>query len=440
MTPLPRHRSLVAAAVFAGLMAAATLLPAAARAARSGDFIVAVVNQELVTNGEVEQRLGRVQAEAQRSNQQLPPPSVLRQQIVDALIDERVIVTHARDAGIRVEEPDVDRAVASVATQNQISVPQLRERLRASGIEFGRFRSNVRDQLLIERVREREVNSRIRIADADVDAYIAKQRAQAASLLELNLAQILVPVAEGASVTEAAARRARIDAALARVKDGEPFDKVAREVSEDANKDRGGEIGLKPADRLPDVFVEAVRNLKPGQVGAEPIRTGAGFHVLKLLERKEGSGFATTQTHARHILLRTSDQVQPAAAAARLQEFKRQVESGARSFEALAKEFSEDGSAAAGGDLGWTSPGTFVPEFEETLNGLPIGGISAPVPSRFGVHLIQVVERRQVALDVRQVREQARNALREEKFDGAYQEWARELRDRAYVEMREPPQ
>ena len=196
---------------------------------------------------------------------------------------------------------------------------------------------------------------------------------------------------------------------------------------------------MKAADKLPDLFIEAVKPLQPGEVTPAPLRSGAGFHLLKLIERKQSTGFATTQTRARHILLRPSAQVSQQAATARLSELKRQVESSAKSFEALARENSEDGTAPNGGDLGWTSPGSFVPEFEQAMNALPVGGISAPVVSRFGVHLIQVVDRREVSLDAKQVREQARNALREQKFEDAYTEWATELRARAYIEMREPP-
>jgi len=222
------------------------------------------------------------------------------------------------------------------------------------------------------------------------------------------------------------------------VRAGEPFAQVARELSDDGNRERGGEIGLRPAARLPDLFVEAVRDLPVGGVSAV-LRSGAGFHLLELLERRSG-GVTITQTRVRHVLLRTSPELTPEVAARRLAEYRRQIESGRRSFEDIAREYSEDGSAASGGDLGWAAPGMFVPEFEAAMNALSPGGVSAPVVSRFGVHLIQVVERREVALDAKQLREQARNVLRERKFEQAYLDWTKELRARAYVEYREPPQ
>jgi len=247
-------------------------------------------------------------------------------------------------------------------------------------------------------------------------------------------------VPEGADAAAVAARRAVAMAALARVRAGEAFDAVAKQISEDGNRERGGEIGMRPASRLPDIFVTAVQPLKAGEVMAEPLRTGAGFHVLKLIARNDNSEPTVTQTRARHVLLRTSPQLNAEVASKRLSEYRQQIESSRRSFEDVARQFSEDGSAAAGGDLGWSAPGVMVPEFEEAMNALPLGGLSAPVVSRFGVHLIQVLERRDVAVDPKQLREQARNVLREQKFEQAYVDWAKELRARAYVEMREPPQ
>ncbi len=425
------------------IAAAALLLAGAAaaqgRAALNGDYIAAVVNQELVTAGEVERRVERLRAEAGRAGQRLPPDDEVRRRVFEALIDERVIITNARET-VRIDEAEVDRAVQSVAAQNQLSVPALREQLVKEGIDYARFRANLRDQLMVERLREREVYQRIRVSDEEIDRFLEQQRAAAATDAEINLAQILVTVPEGADAAAVAERRARAAAALARVKGGEDFAKVARELSEDGNRERGGEIGLRPASRLPDLFVEASRGLKPGEVSAEPLRSGAGFHVLKLLERREAGIGRITQTRVRHVLLRPSAQLSAEVATRRLEEYRQQIESGRRSFEDIAREHSEDGSAAGGGDLGWASPGQMVPEFEQAMNELAPLALSQPVVSRFGVHLIQVLERREVQLEPRQLREQARNVIREQKFEQAFVDWTKELRSRAYVELREPPQ
>lgn len=411
----------------------------AERNSRNGDFIVAVVNTELVTAVEVGLRVGRAQAELRRQGGQPPSEEVLRQQALESLIDERVQVTYARESGSKVDDAELDRAVTNVAAQNQINVAQLRERLKAEGMDWNRFRANLRDQLLVERVREREVINRIRVTDGDVDRLLDEQRARSAGEVQLNLAQILVKLPEGASEADVAARRAVADAALARIRAGEAFATVARAVSEDNNREAGGELGLRPAARLPDLFVEAVRDLPVGGVTAQPLRSAAGFHVLKVVDRQQPDIYQVTQTHARHILLRVGDATQQPAVLRRMEELRRQIESGAKKFEDVAREVSEDGSAANGGDLGWAGPGQFVPEFEDAMNKLAPGALSAPVVSRFGVHLLRVDERRKATLDPKEVREQARSQLREAKFEGAYADWVKELRLRAYIEMREPP-
>jgi peptidyl-prolyl cis-trans isomerase SurA len=246
-------------------------------------------------------------------------------------------------------------------------------------------------------------------------------------------------VPEGASDAVVAERRAKAQAALARIQAGEPFAKVAAEVSEDGKREAGGEIGLRPASRLPDLFVDAVKGLAVGQVTPAPLRSAAGFHVLKLVDRQEANAFKVTQTHARHILLRLTDREQTAAVVRRMEQLRAQIERKEKSFEAIAREVSEDGTAESGGDLGWVGPGNFVPEFEDAMNKLPLGGLSTPVVSRFGVHLIQVMERRDVTPELKEIRDQARNQLREIKYEPAYLDWVKELRLRAYIELREAP-
>ena len=408
--------------------------------AQSGDYIVAVVNQELVTAAEVQQRLARVREEASHSNTQLPPANVLRKQVLDTLIDERVLVTNARDSGFKVDDSELDRAVANVAAQNQLTLPQLRARLRQEGIDYAKFRDGVKDQMLVERVREREVSSRIKISDAEVDALIEERRAAAGAGAEYDIAQILVTVPDGATLAVAADRRARALAALKRVQGGEDFATVAREVSEDGNREKGGEIGMRPSDRLPDLFVKTVHLLKAGEIAPDLLRSGAGFHVLKLVDRKDIGAFTVQQFHTRHILLRPSAELSAEAATRRLVQFKTDILAGKGTFENLARLNSEDGSAEQGGDLGWSSTGQFVPEFEEAISTLSVGAISDPVVTRFGIHLIQLIEKREVTLDRKQQREQARNILREKKFEEAYNDWLRDLRGEAYVELRDPPQ
>jgi len=403
-----------------------------------GDYIAAVVNQDVVAASEVIQRTEQLRAQARKNGEVMPETAGLRKQALEALIEDRVLVTYARENGPRVDEAELDRVVANVAAQNKLTMEQLRERLKQDGTDYKSFRENLRDQMMTERVREREVQGRIKITDAEIDAYLDKKRAALEQGGQINLAQVLVSVPDGAPQSVVAEKRARAEAALARIKAGEDFAKVAREISEDGNKAKGGEIGLRPVDRLPDIFVTAVKGVKSGEVAPELLRSGAGFHVLKVVQRQGATSMTqSVQTHARHVLLRPSAQLTAEVAARRLAEFKRQIEAGQAKFEQVAKDNSEDGSAPDGGDLGWMGAGGFVPEFEEAMNALPLNGISGPVMSRFGVHLIQVLERRTVEVEPKQLREQARGALREQKYDEAYQEWVKDLRNKAFVEVRE---
>ena len=406
---------------------------------RPAGGIAAIVNQDVVTDIEVQQRMERGREAARRQGQTPPSTAALHQSALDSLIDERVVLTYARENSPKVDEVELDRVVGNVAAQNSLTLPALRERLSSEGIDYRHFRDNLRDQLMVERVREREVQGRIRVSDAEVVDYLAKRRQAAHEDVQLNIAQVLVIVPDGASDAIVAQRRVKAESALARIKAGESFALVAKQVSEDAYKDKGGEIGLRPASKLPDLFVAQVKGLAVGGVVPELVRSGAGFHVLKLLERQDASVDTMVQTRSRHILLRPSAQLTAEVASRRLAEYKRDIEAGKVSFEALARENSEDGSAANGGDLGWISPGGFVPEFETAMNALPIGGISAPVVSRFGVHLIQVLERRTTALDPKQLRAEAFKSLREQKYEAAYTEWVKELRARAFIEIREAP-
>ncbi|MBH9551744.1 peptidylprolyl isomerase [Inhella gelatinilytica] len=419
---------------------AAAAEDAAARARRQpGDHIAVVVNQDVVTAGEITVRAERAREEARMRGDASLDALTAREQAKEALIEDRVLVTYARDSGARVDEAELDRVVANVAAQNRLSLDQLKQRLQEDGIDFKRFRENMRDQMLIERIREREVIGRIRVTDGEIDQLLADRAAQAARNAPLNVAQILVTVPADATEPDRQARRQRAEQALARVRSGEDFAKVAAEISEDANRTKGGEVGLRPADRLPDLFVQGAEGLKSGEVLGRLLISEAGYHVLKLVERKEAGSSPNqiTETRARHILLRPSEKLSPELALQRLKEFKRAIESGRATFEDLAKQHSEDGSAPQGGDLGWAAPGMFVPEFEEVMNRLDANMLSEPLQSRFGMHLIQVLERRTKEVDARQLRDQARGQLRERKFEEAYKEWVKDLRARAFIEMRD---
>lgn len=425
--------------LLAALCLGVYVLPAAGqsqRASSAADFIVAVVNSTPITNVELQLRLLRVQQQLSRQGK-VPPRSQLLREVLERLILERAQLQLARELGVTPDDAAVDQAVDNVALQNQVSLEELKRRLSADGVDYARFRADVRDELTLVRLREREVDSRVKVSEQDIDQFFRDRQAQAGAEPErIQLAQILVAVPESATADQVRALQAKAQRALDRVRAGEAFDGVAAEVSDAADRAAGGDLGLRPVDRLPSLFVDAVRDLKDGAL-AGPLRSGAGFHVLQLVKRsRDAAALTVIQTRARHILFKSGPKFNEAQATAKLLEFKRQIVAGQADFAALARDNSEDGSAKDGGDLGWASAGMFVPEFEQVMNQLAPGQIADPLVSRFGVHLLQVMARREAPLSEREQRELARNLVREKKTDEAFILWQQEVRGRAYVEFR----
>jgi peptidyl-prolyl cis-trans isomerase SurA len=409
---------------------------------RQADFIVAVVNSEPITNSEVRAQVQRATAQLTQQGQKVPATDELQRVVLERLINERAQLQLAREIGLRADDAAIDQAELSMARQSQVDVAELRRRIVKDGMDVATVRAQLRDQVLISRLHEREVESRIRISDQDIDRFLQEQQANNTDPFtqDINLAQLLIAVPEKASAEQAAALFLQARKVQERIRAGEDFNKLVQELSA-ADRNNGGQLGLRRADRYPPSFVLATQKLDAGGV-SDIVRSGAGFHILKVIERRAPAVAVQTvvQNRARHILLRTSPQLTQAKALAQLVDYKQRIQSGKADFATLAREFSQDGSAAQGGDLGWAVPGLFVPEFEEVMNRLNEGEISAPMVSRFGTHLIQLVERRRIDLSPQQVRQSASNQLRETRTAEAYAVWARDVRERAYVEFREPPQ
>ena len=439
---LPRTCHLVTA-ILAGL--AWHALPATGQTAssmRSADFIVAVVNSEPVTNSEVQAMRNRLLRELAARGASVPPAQQLTQQALDMLINEKAQLQQAQEQGIKIDDDQIDQAEANVAANNRLTREAFHQRLAQEGMTVAAFRDQLRKQLTLSRLREREVESRIRISDSDIDQFIREQAQTSPDATpELNIAMILVAVPENSSPAEIKTLEDKARDIARRARAGEDFAQLAKAHSQAFDKGaKGGEMGLRTADRYPELFVEAVRSL-PAQGIAGPVRSGAGFHILKLLDRRQASAVMTAvQTRARHILLRPTAQLSRDQAVARLQEVRRQILSGRTSFARAAQDMSQDGSAAQGGDLGWANPGQFVPEFEQVMDRLQPGQISEPLVSRFGVHILEVTDRRKVAVPEKEQRDMARASLREKRLDEAYERWVEDVRGRAYVEMREPPE
>ena len=422
--------------------AAASPTASADGLSRSADFIVAIVDSEPITNTEVRGRLVRLEQQLTRDGGALPPREVLAKQVLERLISERSQLQLARDTGMKADESAIEFAIAGVARQNQLSVEDFRKRVEADGINWSTFRDDMRDELMLTRLRERDVEARVRVGETEIDDFIrANNDLSDPAKMVLNLAQILIPLPDSPSAAQVAQAKTRAQAAYERARvSGANFAQLASELSTGAEKERGGELGVREAERYPELFVTAVQALGVGSV-APPLQSGAGFHVLKVIEKRSAGmpSMAVTQTRARHILLRTGPQVSESAAVTRLSEMRRRVSTGATEFAVLARENSQDGSAQQGGDLGWVNPGNFVPEFEDVMNSLAPGELSQPVTSRFGVHLIQVVERRQTSLGDKEQRELVRGTVRSKKMEEQYANWAQEVRGKAFVEYREPP-
>ena len=417
----------------------------AARSARQPvlvDAIVAVVNTDVITMKELNDRVQIIEQRMRRQNMQVPPRDLLQKQLLERLIVNRAQMQMARDIGVRVDDTMLDRAVARIAEQNGITVQALRDQLERDGISFARFRDEIREEITLQRLREREVDNKLQITESEIDSFLASSTARSAdSQQDINIAQILVRVPENASAQQIADRKKRAEQAIEQLKSGGEFAKVAASFSDAGDALTGGELGWRSSARLPQLFVEAVDKLADGEI-APLVRSANGFHVLKLIGRrtvgstKPGAANVVQQTRARHILIKVSQIVSAAEARRKMVELKSRLDNGAAKFEDLARLYSNDGSASKGGELGWIYPGDTVPEFERAMNALKPGEVSQPVESPFGYHLIEVLERKTEELSRERQRLAARQALREQKLEEAYEDWLRQLRDRAYVEYR----
>lgn len=423
------------------LLGALPLTGLQAQSTRPADYIVAVVNSEPITHSELQAEVQTALRGLRQQKQAVPDEATLRKQVLERLINERAQLQLAREMGLRVDPAQLDLAEQSVARQAGIDVAELHKRLAADGVSLVSFRDRLRNQGLLEQLVAREVANRIRVSETEIDEFLVQQQARNKDPLmqEINLAQILIAVPEKASAEQVAQLHLQAQKLRERLRAGESFEALVEQVSA-ADRSNGGQLGLRRGDRYPALFVQAIKDLPVGAI-SDVVRSGAGFHILKVVERRAPEQYtrSVVQTHARHILLRTDSPKAQAAAVDTLAATRKRIASGAITFAAAAREMSQDASAAQGGDLGWANPGMFVPEFEEVMNKLDDLEISAPLVSRFGVHLVQVLERRRVDLNPREMREMARMELRESRYEKAFDTWAQELRARAFVEYREAP-
>jgi peptidyl-prolyl cis-trans isomerase SurA len=399
------------------------------------DRIVAVVNSEVITQFELSERVGRVLKELAQRGTPLPSREQLERQVLERMILDKVQLQLARDTGLRVDDLDLDRTIARIAESNNLSLAQFRTTLEKDDIGFDKFREDVRSEILLSRLREREVDNKITVAESEIDNFLADQVETKGGAVEYNVAHILLRVPEQARPDQLEQQRSRAIDVVKRLRGGADFAQVAAVYSDAPDALRGGAMGWRPQDRLPELFVAALAKLQPGDV-TEVLRSPAGFHVLKLIDRRGAAALREVeQVRVRHILVRTNEIVSEDDAKRKLTQLRERIANGA-DFAELARLHSDDASASRGGELGWIFPGDTVPEFERAYIHLKDGEVSQPVKTPFGWHLIQVLEHRTADATAERKRLEARKVLRDRKSDEAYQEWLRQLRDRAYVEYR----
>lgn len=427
--------SFVLAPLAGVLLAASFSVHAQAGRVQLVDRVVAVVNDEVITRYELNEQRRAVVAQLKRQGVAMPPDAELDTQVLERFINEKVQLQYAREYGIRAEEETVNASLQRIVTDNKMSMQQFSAALRTDGMTIEKFRDELKNEIVLSRLREREVESRVSVTDSEIDNYLALAKAQGANQAEYQLAHILVLVPEQATPDQIETRKKRAEEALRQLKSGTPFGQIAAVFSDSNDAAQGGALGWRQADRLPVIYAEAAGKLKAGET-SEVLRSANGFHIIRLIEKRAGEQKSIVeQNKVRHILVRVNDLVSESEAKGKIERLRDRIAGGAK-FEDIAKLGSEDGSAQKGGELGWVSPGETVPEFEAAMTKAAMNTVVGPVRTQFGFHLLEVTERRSQDVTTERTRQSARVALRERKADEAYQTWLRELRDRATVEVK----
>ncbi len=418
-----------------GLLIAAATLPARAAEEQFLDQVIAVVNDDVITERQLVGEMQSIVDRLRGQGIQLPPRDVLTRQVLDRMINTRLQMQKARELGIQVDSITLNNAVRGIARDNGMNLEQFRQALAAQGMEYTQFREDVRTQMTLDRLREQAVERRVSVSEKEIDDFLARRDQQSDRNTEYRLEHILVALPEAASPDEIDAARERAREILAELRDGADFAATAIRVSDGQQALQGGDLGWRPVGRLPSLFVDAVDRMAVGEIRG-PIQGPSGFHIIRLADLRSGEQRQViTETRARHILVRPGDQVSDTQARLRVEELRARIEEGA-DFGELARTYSDDpGSAAEGGDLGWVTPGAMVEPFEKAMDATAVGALSEPVRSRFGWHVIEVLDRRQVDKTDALRRKEAREALRQRKIEEEMELWLRRLRDEAYIEL-----
>ncbi|MEI8117782.1 MAG: peptidylprolyl isomerase [Methylophilaceae bacterium] len=399
------------------------------------DRIVAIVDQTVVTEQELESRIRTVTAQLQKQGTELPAENILRKQILERLISDTLQLQYAAQSGLKVDDSQLDKTIERIAEQNQLTLTEFADALAKDGVSMGKFRADIRNEITIARLREREVDSRINVSESEIDNFLTTQASSNENQDEYEIAHILIRTPEEGATEDVQKAKAKVNEVIKALQAGTNFAKVSASFSDAPNALEGGSLGWKSSTQMPALFLDALKNMQVGSV-SEVLRSPNGFHILKLISKRGGSSpLVIEQTHARHILIKLSEVTSENEGKKKIDLIKERLDNGEK-FEVLARQFSEDGSASNGGDLGWVNPGDTVPLFEKAMNELKDGQISSTVRTPFGWHVIQVLERRKQDMSKEAARLKARQEIRKRKSEEAYQDWVRELRDRAFVELR----
>ncbi|MBC7787548.1 MAG: peptidylprolyl isomerase [Methylophilaceae bacterium] len=431
------HKTLRALFIMCFATISLQILPAyAANNIDKMDRIVAVVDQSVITEQELNDRIKTVKAQLEKQGTQLPPDNILEKQILERLISDSLQVQFAAQTGLKVDNTQLDKTIERIAEQNKLSVPEFKLALEKDDILFDKFREDIRTEVLLARLREREVDSRTNVTDAEIDNFLTTQAASGGDQGEYEISHILIRTPEDSAPETLQKLKAKTEEAIKKLENGVSFAEVSASFSDAPNALEGGSLGWKSAAQVPVLFADALKNMQVGDL-SPPLRSPNGFHILKLTNKRGGAAaLVIEQTHVRHILIKLNEVVSEADGKRKLEGIKERLDNKGVKFEDMARQYSEDGSANNGGDLGWVNPGDTVPQFEKAMNELKPNQISDPIRTPFGWHLIQVLDRRQQDMSKEAARLKARQEIRARKSEEAYQDWIRELRDRAYVEMR----
>ncbi|MFT5395484.1 MAG: peptidyl-prolyl cis-trans isomerase SurA [Gammaproteobacteria bacterium] len=399
------------------------------------DRIVAIVNDDVIMQSELETKIRTVRGQLEQQGTQLPPASILERQVLDKMVQTRIQLQIATRTGVKVDDAYLNRTISNIAAENQVSLSQFREILEKDGYNYEQFREDIRNEITLSQLRKRQVENRIVVTEKEIDNFLVNQEFQGTTQTEVQIAHILLALPSAATPDEIAQVRQVASQVREDLLSGADFTDTAKTISDGGNAEKGGDLGWRKLEDVPSLFADYLPDMEKGDI-SELIQSPSGFHIIKISDIRSDEKNIVQQTHARHILIKPDDLITSKQARNKAEQLKVRIENG-DDFTLLAKGNSDDpGSAIKGGDLGWQTPGALVPEFQKMMDSIEPGQVSKPFKTDYGWHILEVLERREYDNSESVKRGKARFAIRNRKLEEAMQSWTRQLRDEAYVEYR----